>query len=440
MLSGFIRKTFFVLLISASPLYLLYLIHTNGVAIPYWDQYELVPLIDKVFNHNLQFSDLWAQHNEHRIVFPKMLMLTMAYFTNWNIWYELYLNFVLAGVIVLLLWLLLQKTFAGRTPIWLPVAFSFIAFSPAQWENWSWGWEVQVFMTILGTVAAVLALTLWPGQLRGVIIAMAAAVFASFSFANGILTWVVAGLILLMQKERRWSHVVLWVIVSAATICLYYYNYTKPSHHPPLSVCLYYPWAFVLYVSAYIGSPFAFGKIDVAIITGAVWIIAMCIMVIHIGWIDRKNFILVLPWVSLAAYAVLSDCVTAVARLGFGIGQAMSSRYTAIANLFIVSVLVVSVCWVRTCTETYKKFPKDLTILKYSLFLLLISACALSYDYGKSGMQMRAKLLRAGWPCLRYYERAPDDCLKMLYYRADVVRDRARILSKLGIILPKSDF
>ncbi len=439
MLSKFVKKTFLALVILSPPLYLLYLIRAYGVVIPFGDQWALVPLLDKLFGNNLRFSDLWAQHNEHRIVFPKMLMLTMAYFSDWNIWYELYMNFVLAGIIFLLLLFLLKKTFVNQTPIWLTVAFSFIIFSPIQWENWLWGWEIQVFMTIFGTVAAVLSLVLWPGQLKGLIIAMAAAVFASFSFANGILTWLAGGLIMLMQKKSRWMHIALWVVVSASTICLYYYQYVKPSYHPALSVCLHSPWAFVQYVLAYIGSPLAFGSTSVAIITGAVWVIAMCAVLIHIGRFSGKSFAPVLPWMALAVYAFLSDCVTGVARLGFGTRQAMESRYTTIASLFIVSVLAVSVYWARAYMEAHRNFPKGLVVLKKVFFLLVISAYGLSFGYGIAKMQMRAERLRAGRICLKNYERAPDLCLRLLYPEPDIVRERARTLSRLGIILPKSE-
>ncbi len=448
MLSKFEKRAFLALGMSAAPLFILHLIYIYGVPVPYGDQWELIPLLDKLFNHNLQLSDFWVQHNEHRIVFPKILMLTMAYFTGWDIRYELYMNAIIAGITLLLLCTLLKKTFAGQSPMWLPIAFSFIVFSPSQWENWSWGWELTIFMTILGTVAAVLSLTVWPGKWKGLIIAIAAAVFASFSFANGILTWAVAGLILLMQKERKWRHIALWAIMSAATICLYFYKYTKPSEHPSLLVCLYYPWYFILYVLAYIGSPLAFARISIAVITGAVLVIMMCAMVIHIRRLDRKSFIPILPWVALAAYALLSGCVTGVARLGFRqIIQAMSSRYSTIAELFIISVLAVLAHWVRLYTETHKNFPRGLVILKYLFFSLLVSGYVMSSNYGIYRMQEQANTLRTGWIGLQRYEKVSDEYLQLLYYpmsanfpnRADIVRERARILSRLGIILPKSE-
>jgi len=53
-------------------------IYNYGITIPYWDQWEFVPLLEKLHNHTLTLNDLWSQHNEHRILFPKILMLLLA--------------------------------------------------------------------------------------------------------------------------------------------------------------------------------------------------------------------------------------------------------------------------------------------------------------------------------------------------------------------------
>lgn len=421
---------------------MLYFIYAYGVNLVYWDDWDLVPLLDKLFSHNLHFSDLWAQHNEHRIVFPRILMLTMAYFTGWDIRYELYMSVVIVGITFLLLCSLLKKTFAGQSPVWLPIIFSFIVFSPAQWQNWTWGWQIQIFMSVLGTVAAIWAVAVWPGQLKGLIIGTAAALFASLSFANGTSTWVIAGLVVLLQRKWKWGHVILWAIVSVVVICLYYYKYTKPAKHPPLSICLERPFDFAMYILAYIGSPLTFGgghfATITAILTGGVLVLMMCAAVAHIGWMDRKSFVMVVPWAALAVYVFLSAGGTAVGRLGFGISQATRSRYVTIAGLFVISLLVVLSLWVRAYGATAKHFAKGLVTVRYLLFLWLVSACALSFARGKDKMRETAYDFRGRREHLMYYQCVSDDYLeKFLYPKADVLRERAQILSKWGLFFPK---
>jgi hypothetical protein len=64
-----------------------------------------VPLLDKMYRGELAFPDLWAQHNEHRLLFPKIIMLVLARSTGWDIRYELALNLLLAiGIFAILAW------------------------------------------------------------------------------------------------------------------------------------------------------------------------------------------------------------------------------------------------------------------------------------------------------------------------------------------------
>ena len=66
-----------------------------GIDFPYMDQWEVVSLMEKLFTHTLNFQDFTAQHNEHRILFPKLIMVLGASLTHWNITLELYINILL---------------------------------------------------------------------------------------------------------------------------------------------------------------------------------------------------------------------------------------------------------------------------------------------------------------------------------------------------------
>ena len=64
------------------PSYLLYLIARWGVDLPFWDQWEFVPLLEKMAGADLQLQDLTARHNEHRIFFPRLVMLALAWLSR----------------------------------------------------------------------------------------------------------------------------------------------------------------------------------------------------------------------------------------------------------------------------------------------------------------------------------------------------------------------
>ncbi|HZS38481.1 MAG TPA: hypothetical protein VFF06_16715, partial [Polyangia bacterium] len=49
-----------------------------GVDVPYWDQWELVPLLKGAHDGTLRAADFFALHNEHRLVVPRLIMLGLA--------------------------------------------------------------------------------------------------------------------------------------------------------------------------------------------------------------------------------------------------------------------------------------------------------------------------------------------------------------------------
>ena len=70
-------------------------IYRFGVDVPFWDQWELVPFLDLWASGTLSLGDLFSQHNEHRIFFPRLIMLLLAAATGWNSRAEMWFNFSL---------------------------------------------------------------------------------------------------------------------------------------------------------------------------------------------------------------------------------------------------------------------------------------------------------------------------------------------------------
>src|SRR5262245_62975011 len=81
------------LLLAFIPLaYLIVMVATYSVDVPFADQWALVPLLEKSYRGTLTLRDLWSQHNEHRLLFPRMIMLVLARLSGWNLRYELAVN------------------------------------------------------------------------------------------------------------------------------------------------------------------------------------------------------------------------------------------------------------------------------------------------------------------------------------------------------------
>jgi uncharacterized membrane protein YobD (UPF0266 family) len=89
------------------PITIFYFILFHGITVPFWDQWELVPLIQKANTGKLTILDIRQQHNEHRIFF-QIIILTLASLSKWNIIYDLFTNFLLAALALLFIYLLLR--------------------------------------------------------------------------------------------------------------------------------------------------------------------------------------------------------------------------------------------------------------------------------------------------------------------------------------------
>lgn len=432
-----VKKIFFFIFILLPPFYIIYLITRYGIDIPYWDQWELIPLIKKVSMGELVFSDLWAQHNEHRIIFPKLIMLALAAITHWNIMVELYTNIILAGLSLLFLFLLLRQDVDHFILQWLSVVLSFLIFSPTQWENWIWGWQIQVFLEILASIIAVWAMSKWSGQLKGLIVAIMSAVIASYSFSNGLLVWVIVLILLIIQRETNWKHILLWMGACGITVFSYYYRYTKPPHHPSLLGFVNHPYKFLRYVLAYLGSPLGYGKENISIIISLLSFTVICIGAIYIKRSNKEEFKRLLKWLSLALCAFLSAIVTGIGRVGFGVEQGLSSRYITISNLFIISALVITVILINRYANTKKNFPMKWVVISSSLSTLLILSYFLSFSMGLKELVSRSLSVQTAGRCLENVDMAPDECLNLLYPNPPVVRERTKILLEMGLVFPK---
>ena len=197
------------------PLLLCALVYRYGVDLPLFDQWEFVRVLETIRDGQLSgldiARDLFHGHNEHRLFFPRISMVLLAQPSDWNIRLELFFNLLLAGVLFVALQRIastLSLSQAWRAT--LLFLLSFCAFNPMQWENWSWGWQIQIFSVVTGVGWACYLLTrvaaighFTKAQAWRLGLAVAAALVATFSFANGLLIWPVGLLVLLLSRPYR---------------------------------------------------------------------------------------------------------------------------------------------------------------------------------------------------------------------------------------------
>ena len=414
-----------------------------GITVPFWDQWELPTILSRLESGEYRFVEFFAQHNEHRSVFPRLVFLGLARLSGYDVRWELYANVALAALTLVVLWRLLALTTRGIAPglgRWLVVPVAWLVFSLVQFENWSWGWQLHVFLSVWATVVSFWALARWPGAWLGLLLACGAGFVAAFSFANGLLVLALVPLAVFGagsdRAGRRLALLLVSVAVAVTVFAGYFAAYEKPLHHPALFGV---DWlTYLSYVLMFTGAPVAAVDPELARLAGLLGIVAL---VAAIGWLWRRapaSRSLVLPWGLLALYALGSAAVTGMARAGFGATQGVSSRYTTIAMLFWVSLVVLGSLTLRLALgdagwRTMGQGRRIAAALIVVVVLGSVVSFGVTYRWGRLQLKARAAALRDAEECLLAYRRAPDGCLQALYPSVPALREWAAWLDAHGI-------
>lgn len=421
------RDFLFYSALLASPLVILGLVTVYGIGFPYWDQWDLVPMFAKMRAGTLTLSDVAAQHNEHWIIFPRILMLALAHLTDWDLMYEVYFIFIIACMILAAFYSILRRT-GAVVPRWFVLAVSLLIFSPVQWENWIWGITMVVYMNVLFVVLA--ACFAAQRGMKNIALAAFFAMLATFSFGNGPMIWIVIGLLLPLRKDVKKTEVVFWGMVAAILLLVYFAGYQRPAADtsPPMYF-LSHPYNYVTYVIAYLGAPLAFGQADLSAVIGLIF---SGLLVTWLRGAGRDDLDRAFPLLAIVLYVLLTAGITGFGRSWQGIGQALSSRYSTFSTLFLLSTAALFFI-------TPEKYFSDnggrplkkavgVFISVMALFHLLSFAMGVRYM-----VEVKANL-ETGRNCLRYIDSADDECLKRLYHDPATVRERTRLLAEAGLL------
>jgi hypothetical protein len=428
----------FALAIVCPALLVIFVILRFGVDVPYWDDWAFVHLLERIQTHQLSLMDFLYQHNEHRMAFPRLLKLGLAWFSRWNVFYELFASWtliVLSFFILLnLLRITLGEKFKDKIKLLL-VLNSLLIFSLAQGENFVWGWQLQWFLANFFTFLSIWALARWKGRWMGVVAAALATFAAQYSIASGQFLWLLGFAILLIEQQWKLAQRLFWFLFAAASFGFYFYHFTDENRN--LFLFLQRPFGFLLFVSGSLGSPFGtFGPVGGLYLSALYGGIALLLFISSIIFLWRRFYdlwIKLLPWIELAFYGLMSVGATAAGRMQYGIEyHALVSRYSIFALLFWIGTLVcVAVCADVLVQHGY--FSRTRGRLALAFLFILLAWGHVNTSIGRYERLNEFKnRLRIAQSALYDYRRASDGDLKVTcFLDPNEVRRRAAILESL---------
>jgi hypothetical protein len=410
------------------PAAVLHLIASRAVNVPYSDEWSLVLFVLKAHAGTVSWSDLWAQHNEHRIVSLRLISLLLLPFTGFNLVTYMLIAFAMATTSLMLMWRALRWTFPaapGELPLALSIVVSLFVFSLVQWETWIHSMPaLQGQLTTLCAAVTVWALSRWPQRPLALVVSGLATVLSMTALASGLLLWCA---VIVTQVLHRWARreVVRGVALSGSGVLLvmvaaYFSAYTRPSWHPDPLASLQTPFALLPFIAAYLAMPVAYGRsgslaADIGVVASAVSAVLLILTVIDSRRAPGRSADAV-PWMTLWLYSVGVAIVTAAGRAGLGLGAAFAPRYAAAASLFWVASAVIGALWWRRHREALPRpWRIAATVGAGACCALVMAEYGRAYRTGRQiAIDYSARLVVAETN-LKQLESAPPSVFEFLY-------------------------
>jgi hypothetical protein len=429
------------------------LIMINGINFPYWDQWEVVTIFESFYKGEISFQTLISQQNESRPFFPRLVFISLAQVTHWDVRYEMIFTLLIACVISFNIYRLNRLTFTENQGKGLLLFFisNLLVFAPIQYDNWIWGIQLIVFLPITCiTTCIVVSYSRLNSTAKFLVCAFLCTV-STFSYANGIIAWILVFPILSISYSWKWSNlfkqkVLLfgWIVCFILNAIIYFYDYQKPPLHPSFLDAVKHPFKTLHYFLVFIGSPFRFGTsqgdLFLATIVGAILILLFIFLNIYLVFFTDSSFIYkTLGWQVIGGYTVISAIITTLGRVGFGIEQALTSRYTTFSLYISVSLIYLTAIALNAFKRKnylikQKRWVDRLLYSFFAIFILLYFITSVLAVQHMSDIRQERLKAKA---CLLLMDFVQEECIKTKIYPVpEELKRRATVLNNLGFLKP----
>jgi len=427
-----------VMLTLASLVFLITALVRFHVDVPFWDEWSLVPLLNKLYAGRLTFRDLIAQHNEHRPFFGRVIALALIRVTHWDTRYGVVLNLLIALATYVTLLLQLARTRLQGAPLrlaWVLPGLALLSFSLSQWENWLWDWQVLFFLHVFAVVLGLILLAGGEGSWWRVGAACLLGVVAVYTVASGMLYWLLGLPLVLTQRfpkrRERLLATGLWVLSAGLSIGYFLIGYHRTAGNPGPGYALSHLGYYLRYVTLYLATPVnAFGR-SAGVAVGAIGLVLFCGLAAYLLLGARLRLRLLAPYLLLGLYSLGCAAAAGTGRLALGLVQASASRYATFSYFLWLADLVFLALSLGHLYSRASR-PEALAYVGAFLMVAITTAAAVASWRGLDGCHWWYDRLAPERPALVQL-RGDDESLANLYPDANLLRQRGLVLKELRL-------
>ena len=317
------------------------LVRMCGVNIPINDDFDSPgAMLFDWLHGNLGWHSFWQQHNESRLVVPRLLWLIEAFTVGWSTKHWMYASVMMASLQTYLLVLLLGKSIRSAfikwsTAVCISLFLLHPRLAPGTFLRGSQG------IILIPSLFIVVGLFLYTYRISfrlKLLVYVILAEISTLTFANGMIVWVLAFPIFPLlhelrdpSKDRRSIFVptLLACLCGIFSIGSYFVDFSgTPISWPADGLA-----GFLRYLFSWIGAGLAsIGDSHAALAFGIGLFVASaaCVTVTIAGAMRERNLAPLeraWPGIALLVYVAVSGLVNALTRTPLGINNALSPRY-----------------------------------------------------------------------------------------------------------------
>jgi len=212
---------------------------TFGSNAPYADEWEFVPVL---LGEEPASPWFWKQHNEHRMLLPRLIYYPLFQLTNdFRAGMLLQIGMLSALSFALMKYAALLR---GR-PAWFDVFFPVSLLHLGHWENFIMGYQIcfALFLVLVTGLVVVAMQTTRDTAYRSGVRAGVLGLLVALTGGSGLVValpvalWVgyLAVIVRRTGENGKALKLVVLALLPAAYIAMYFVGYVRPPLHPPLS-------------------------------------------------------------------------------------------------------------------------------------------------------------------------------------------------------------
>jgi len=393
----------------------------TAVNMPFWDEWDVI----RITLPDFSLEKLFALHNEHRIVFSRLLIYINYYLNDLNIRYLIIENFFIYTAAISVLYIIVKR-FATDIP-YLPIFFIPL-FSPRLADHFLWSTLNSFNFTLLFGLLAVYFGFIRESNNNNILLMLlfllCSTISMSFAFPFGIMVAYIIKEILNIFIFKSSSNkiitirlgIIIFTFLLIISLPFYFFNTNLT-----LQASLTYPnnlkfWLFFLHSYGF-SVNLSEGKI-VSIISAILMSIPLLIFMFNKKEIYKPEL--------QAYFAIILAVLSSISAIAIGrafMSESISNRHY---SLFIILVPIISVLLIKL----YRKYKRVPVLILCILYFSTLSFHTLEEMRIDRYFNIKKDRL-VGVECAKsYYDGTGSDSCKNLYPRPMVTYfDKAKELN-----------